>query len=65
LIGNDRETDNETTAIAMQQLRKYATLLESLLGSGPRNSGSALGSGVFYVAWHKDELIGGRPPVVK
>jgi hypothetical protein len=36
LLGNDRETNNETTAIAMQQLRKYATVLETLLSSSPR-----------------------------
>jgi hypothetical protein len=34
LIGNDRETNNEKTAIARKQIRKYATVLELLLGSG-------------------------------
>jgi hypothetical protein len=34
LLGNGRKTDNEATAIARQQLCKYATLLELLLGSG-------------------------------
>jgi hypothetical protein len=34
LQGNDRET-NDIRAVAMQQLRKYATVLEPLLGSGP------------------------------
>jgi hypothetical protein len=34
LLGNDRDTNNETTAIARQQLRKYAKVLEPLLGSG-------------------------------
>jgi hypothetical protein len=34
LLGNDRETNNETTAIAGQQLRKYTTVLQPLLGSG-------------------------------
>jgi hypothetical protein len=33
LLGKDRETNNETTVIAMQQLRKYATVLEPLLDS--------------------------------
>jgi hypothetical protein len=47
LVGNDRETNNETTAIAMQQLRKYATVLETLQDSGPRAT-SEVGSGVFY-----------------
>jgi hypothetical protein len=34
LVGNDRKR-NETTAIAMQQLRKYAKVMVPLLGSGP------------------------------
>jgi hypothetical protein len=34
LLGNDRKINSKTTAIAMQQLRKYDTVLESLLGSG-------------------------------
>jgi hypothetical protein len=33
-IGNYRETNNEITAIYMQQLRKYAAVLEPLLGIG-------------------------------
>jgi hypothetical protein len=67
----------------MQHFRKYATLLELLLGSGSRNSGSTVGRSVFFVvrseaislyqssgrepqgAWHQDELIGCRQPVVK
>jgi hypothetical protein len=44
LLVNDRETNIETTVIAMQQLRKYATVLKSLLGNG-----STVGSGVYYV----------------
>jgi hypothetical protein len=35
LLGNARET-NETAAIARQELRIYATVLEPLLGSGQR-----------------------------
>jgi hypothetical protein len=27
LLGDERETNNETTAIAKQQLRKYGTVL--------------------------------------
>jgi hypothetical protein len=42
LLGNDRET----TAIAMQQLRKYATVLESV-GSGPRATMEVLLETVF------------------
>jgi hypothetical protein len=34
LLANDSETYNEITATARQQLRKYATVLEPLLGSG-------------------------------
>jgi hypothetical protein len=36
LLGNDRETNSETKAIARQQLRKYAKPLAPLLGSYPR-----------------------------
>jgi hypothetical protein len=38
LIGNNRETNSETLAISRQQLHKYATVLELLLGSGPRTT---------------------------
>jgi hypothetical protein len=34
LLGNDLERNNQTTAIARQHLRKYATVLVPLLGSG-------------------------------
>jgi hypothetical protein len=47
LLGNDRETNNETTTIAMQQLRKYATVLELLLGSRPRATMEVLLEAVF------------------
>jgi hypothetical protein len=47
LLGNDLETNNETTAIAKQQLRKYATVLEPLLGSGPHASMEVLLQAVF------------------
>jgi hypothetical protein len=46
LLGNDRET-NETTATAMQQLCKYATVLELLLGSGTRATVEVLLEAVF------------------
>jgi hypothetical protein len=36
LLGNGREANNEATAIAMQQLCKYVTVLEQLLSSGLR-----------------------------
>jgi hypothetical protein len=48
LQGNDRET-NETTTIARQQLLKYATVLESLLGSGLRAIVEVLLEVVFSV----------------
>jgi hypothetical protein len=36
LLGNDREANNATTtAIARQQLLKYAAVLKPLLGSNP------------------------------
>jgi 7,8-dihydro-6-hydroxymethylpterin-pyrophosphokinase len=34
LLCNDHKTNNETTAIAMQQLHKYASVLDPLIGSG-------------------------------
>jgi hypothetical protein len=46
LLCNDRET-NETTAIARQQLCKYATVLEPLIGSGPRATMEVLLEAVF------------------
>jgi hypothetical protein len=33
-LGKGHETNNQTTTIAMQQLHKYTTVLELLLGSG-------------------------------
>jgi HPt (histidine-containing phosphotransfer) domain-containing protein len=33
-LGYDHEINNEATSIDIQQLRKYATVLESLLRSG-------------------------------
>jgi hypothetical protein len=45
LLGDNRETNKETMAVAMQQLRKYATVLEQ----AARNNGSTVGSGVFCV----------------
>jgi hypothetical protein len=36
LLGNYGEANNETTATARQQLRKYATEMEPFLGSCPR-----------------------------
>jgi hypothetical protein len=47
LLGNDRETNNETTAIARQQLCKYATILEPLLGGGPGAAVEVLLEAVF------------------
>jgi hypothetical protein len=46
-LGNDRETNNETTAIARPQLIKYATVLEPLLGSDPRATMEELLEAVF------------------
>jgi hypothetical protein len=49
LLGNDRKTKNEITGIAMQQLRKHATVLEPLLGSGPRTTMEVFLEGVFFM----------------
>jgi hypothetical protein len=38
LLGNSRETNNKTKAIARQQFRKYAAVLESLLDSNPQTT---------------------------
>jgi hypothetical protein len=48
LLGNDRET-NKTMAIARQHFRKYATVLELLLGSSPRATVEVLLEVVFSV----------------
>jgi hypothetical protein len=55
LLGNDRET-NETTAIAVQQLCKYARVLEILLGSGPRATIEVLLEAVFYTRPLRDYI---------
>jgi hypothetical protein len=47
LLGNDSETNNETTAIVTQQLRKYTTIREQLLGSGPHSTTAVLLEAVF------------------
>jgi hypothetical protein len=47
LPGNDRETNNETTAVNIQQFRKYSAVLELLLGSGPRTTIEELLEAVF------------------
>jgi hypothetical protein len=47
LLGNDRETNIKTTDIAMQQLRKYATVVEPLLGSGLRAAMEIMLEAVF------------------
>jgi hypothetical protein len=55
LLGNERETNNDTTAIPRQQLCKYETVLELLLGSGPRAAIDALLEAVFL--WAPSEAI--------
>jgi hypothetical protein len=49
LLGNDRETSNETTAIVKQELRKYETVLEPLLVSGLRTTMDVLLEAMFSV----------------
>jgi hypothetical protein len=46
LLGNEGETNN-TVAIARQQLRKYATVLEPFLCSGPYTTMEILLEAVF------------------
>jgi hypothetical protein len=46
LLANDREI-NQTTAIARQQLHKYATVLQPVLGSDPRAPMEVLLEAVF------------------
>jgi hypothetical protein len=54
LLGNDRKT-NEIKALARQQLLKYATVLEPLLGSGLRATMEVLLEAVFSV-WSTSRL---------
>jgi hypothetical protein len=62
LLGNDRET-HETTAIAMQRLSKYATVLEPLLGSGPRAIVEVMLEAVFSIDPHRGYVT--RPTELK
>jgi hypothetical protein len=60
LPGNDRETNNKSTAIAMLQLRKYATVLE--LHSGLRVTMEVLLEEVFSMwsvprLYHSTDLV--------
>jgi hypothetical protein len=50
LLGNTRVTNNDTTGNAMQQLRKYTTVLEPLLGSGRRATMEVLLKDVFCMS---------------
>jgi hypothetical protein len=56
LLGKTCETE-ETNATARQQLRKYATLLEPLLGSGPRTTIRVLSEAVFFICPLHDYII--------
>jgi hypothetical protein len=56
LIGNDRETNKEKTAIARRELRKYAIVVKPLLGSGPRATVKVLLEEVF-VLWFPSAAI--------
>jgi hypothetical protein len=47
LLGNDRETNIEKTAIGRQLIFKYATVLEPLLGNGPHLTMKVLLKAVF------------------
>jgi hypothetical protein len=65
LLGNDRETNNDKTAISMQQLCNYAILLEPLLGSGLRATVEVLLEEVFSTwsalrLYHSTDRVGAR-----
>jgi hypothetical protein len=60
-LSNDRETNNMTTAVAMQQVRKYATVLEPLLGDGPHAKMETLLEGVFSRRIHSEAIAFDRP----
>jgi hypothetical protein len=47
LLGNDSKTNNGTMVISRKELRKYATVPEPLLGSGPRITLEVLLESVF------------------
>jgi hypothetical protein len=47
LLGNDSEINNETTAVVWQQLCKYGTLLEPLVGSSQRATMEVLLEAIF------------------
>jgi hypothetical protein len=55
LLCNDRETNNETTAIAIQELRRYATVLQPLLCSGSPATMEVLLEAVFSM-WSASEI---------
>jgi hypothetical protein len=55
LLGNDRETNNDTMIFAMQQLRKEATVLEPLLNSGSSSTMEVLLEAVFSM-WSGSRL---------
>jgi hypothetical protein len=60
LIGNNSET-NETTAISKQQLCKYVTVLELLLGSGRYTTMEVLLEVVFFYMVHSEAISLDRP----
>jgi hypothetical protein len=49
MLGNDYETNKQTTIIAVQRIHNLAVLLEELLGSGPHASMEVLLEAVFSV----------------
>jgi hypothetical protein len=53
LLSNDHETNNEKRAIAMEELRNYATELKPLLGCGPCATVKVLLEAVFSVDYSK------------
>jgi hypothetical protein len=56
LLGNDSETNKETTAIGRQQRRKYGTVLESFLDSGLPSTMEVLLVAVFFADSLRDYI---------
>jgi hypothetical protein len=55
LLGNDGKTNKKIMATAMQQLRKYATVLEPFLDSSPHATMEVLLEAVFSM-WSAPRL---------
>jgi hypothetical protein len=71
-VTRQRPRKHEIKAIAVQALRKYATVLEPLLGSDPRATMEVPLEAMFSMwpsprlhhSTDRLELVGGKPPVL-